>query len=105
MTTQQKINWGLGIGAVIALYYLSRNKNPQIDVSALNKDLVLTKGSTGAEVLELQRQIKIKKSSANLGDTGENHDGLDGNFGELTSIAIKNLTGLSSITLKQLESY
>jgi len=103
MTTQQKINWGLGIGAIIALYYLSRNKTPQIDPSTLNKDLVLTIGSKGAEVLELQKLLK-QNYNADLGNYGENHDGIDGNFGTITLDALKKYRGVSEITLNQLNS-
>jgi peptidoglycan hydrolase-like protein with peptidoglycan-binding domain len=100
MTTQAKINWGLGIAAVIALYYLSQNKNPQIDTSALDNDLVLTLGSSGAEVAQLQTLLK-QKYNANLGDYGENHDGIDGDFGTLTEIALRKYKGVGSTTLNQ----
>lgn len=101
MTTQQKINWGLAIGAVIALFYLTKNKNPKIDSSALNTDLLLSQGSQGAEVLELQKLLKEKDSSIDLGSSGENHDGIDGYFGTLTLNALKKITGLTSIKLNQ----
>lgn len=101
MTKQAKINWVLGGILVIALYYLIRSKNPQINASELNYNLVLSKGSFGAEVMELQRRIKEKFPDADLGNTGENQDGIDGDFGDLTLNALKKYTGQDSTTLNK----
>ena len=101
MTTQAKINWALGVVLVGALYYLSTNKTPQIDPNTLNNDLPLSLNSKGAEVAQLQTILK-QKYSADLGNSGQNHDGIDGDFGSLTLTALKKYTGLSSVTLKQI---
>jgi hypothetical protein len=104
MTKETKINLAIGAVLIFALYYINKNRTPQIDASKLNRDLVLSYGSKGAEVLELQRRMK-DVYNADLGDTGENHDGVDGNFGNLTMIALRKFrgSGVSSTTLNKFQ--
>ena len=100
MTTQQKINWGLGVLFIVSLLYLSKNKSPKIEVSELDKNLILSNGSSGAEVAQLQTLLK-DNYGAYLGESGENNDGIDGIFGSLTLSALKKYKGVDSITLNQ----
>jgi hypothetical protein len=100
MTQSRKITWiAVGIFA-LGLWYLSKNKRPSVDQSTLNNDLKLAKGSKGAEVFELQKLL-LEKHNAYLGETGENHDGVDGDFGNFTEQALKNFKGVTEITLNQ----
>ena len=103
MTQSRKITWvAVGIFA-LGLWYLSKNKRPQIEESTLDLDLKLAKGSKGAEVMELQRLL-LEEHNSFLGETGENHDGVDGDFGSLTEQALKNFKGVTSISLNQFKS-
>lgn len=103
MTQSRKLTWvAVGIFA-LGLWYLSKNKRPSIDESTLNGELLLSKGSKGAEVMELQRLL-LEKNNAFLGETGENHDGVDGDFGSLTEQALKTFKGVTSITLNQFKA-
>ena len=67
----------------------------------LDRDKVLAKGSQGAEVVELQR-ILTKDYNAELGTTGVNSDGIDGDFGILTQVALKKAKGVEEISLNDL---
>ncbi len=67
----------------------------------LDKEKVLKKGSEGAEVSELQRILK-KDYNAELGKSGVNEDGIDGDFGLLTEVALKSAKGVTEIALKDL---
>ena len=100
MTQSRKITWiAVGLFA-LGLWYLSKNKRPSVDQSTLNGGLRLAKGSKGAEVMELQRLL-LEKYNAYLGETGQNHDGVDGAFGNLTEQALKTFKGVDAITLNQ----
>ena len=59
---------------------LDEQDTPDTTENKLNMDLVLSKGSKGAEVTELQRILK-KDYNAELGTSGINIDGIDGDFG------------------------
>ena len=69
--------------------------------SKLNMDMVLSKGSTGDEVAELQR-ILIDEYDADLGFTGVDRNGVDGEFGSMTEKALLNAKGVKEISLKQI---
>jgi len=71
------------------------------DYAGLNMDLMLSKGSTGDEVAELQR-ILVNQYGADLGFSGADKDGVDGQFGSLTEKALFNAKGVKEISLKQL---
>jgi hypothetical protein len=69
--------------------------------AGLNMTKVLSKGSKGDEVSELQR-ILINQYSADLGYSGANKDGIDGEFGAMTEKALLDAKGVKQISLKQL---
>lgn len=93
--------------AVVAIYainkYLKRIPKPLDSdaYSGLNMNMVLSKGSTGDEVVELQR-ILVNQYDADLGYTGANKDGVDGEFGGMTEKALLDAKGVKQISLKQL---
>ena len=61
---------------ILGYRYFKKKTNQPSDVleSMLNKDLVLEKGSKGAEVVELQR-ILVDELGYDLGTSGEGKDG------------------------------
>ena len=69
--------------------------------SDLDLDMVLSKGSNGMEVAELQR-ILTNQYGADLGFTGVEKDGIDGDFGNMTEKALLKAKGVKEISLKQL---
>ena len=77
------------------------NKPTEEQMSMLDKDLVLEKGSKGSEVAELQRRLK-EDFGKYLGETGIDNDGVDGDFGTLTETALFEAKGVKSITLNKL---
>lgn len=98
----------IGGAVVLGVYLISKwlhsFPKPQpadLQTDALDKEKVLKKGSQGAEVVELQRILK-KDYSAELGTTGINKDGLDGDFGLLTEVALKKAKNVTEIALKDL---
>jgi hypothetical protein len=97
----------IAVGAVVAVVVIDKLikkfTKPAIseDLTGLNTDLVLSKGSTGDEVAELQR-ILINQYSADLGFTGADKDGVDGEFGSMTENALLKAKGVKEISLKQL---
>jgi len=97
----------IGVGVVVAVVIIDKLMKkftrPAIPegFSDLNMDLILSKGSTGDEVSELQR-ILVDKYNASLGFTGVDKDGVDGDFGSLTEKALLDNFGIKEISLKQL---
>lgn len=97
----------IGVGVVVAVVVLDklikRFTKPAIPegYSKLNMDLVLSKGSTGDEVSELQR-ILVDNYGANLGFTGVDKNGVDGQFGSLTEKALLDNLKVKQISLKEL---
>jgi hypothetical protein len=97
----------IGVGIVVAVVVIDKLMKkftkPAIPegYSDLNMDLVLSKGSTGDEVAELQR-ILVDKYGADLGFTGANKDGVDGQFGSLTEKGLFDNLKVKEISLKQL---
>ena len=69
--------------------------------AGLNMDMVLSKGSTGDEVAELQK-ILINQYGADLGYSGGNKDGVDSQFGTMTENALLQAIGVKQISLKQI---
>lgn len=82
------------------LHSLPKPQNPDFETT-LDEEKVLKKGSQGLEVSELQR-VLIKDYSADLGKSGANQDGIDGDFGLLTEVALKKAKGVTEIALKDL---
>ena len=97
----------IGVGVVVAVVVIDKLMKrftvPAIPegYSKLNMDLVLAKGSNGDEVVELQR-ILVDKYGANLGFTGGDKDGIDGDFGSMTEKALFDNLGVKQISLKEL---
>jgi hypothetical protein len=98
------------IGGVILLSIYAINKwlkslpkalPADLQSSKLDKTKVLMKGSKGAEVVELQRLL-VKDYNADLGDSGINKDGIDGDFGTMTESALVKAKGVNEITLNEI---
>ncbi len=83
------------------LHSLPKPLPADLQTPTLDEEKVLKKGSQGAEVSELQRVLK-KDYNAILGDTGVNKDGIDGDFGLLTEVALKKAKNVTEIKLKDL---
>ena len=65
----------------------------------LDGEKVLSRGSRGAEVAELQRLLKQDGAGDILGSTGPNGDGVDGVFGPKTESALQQIRGVVEVTL------
>jgi hypothetical protein len=105
--TTKKILIGVG-GFLVAVYLygiLSKRlrKPSQEQLSLLNEDLLLSKGSRGAEVVELQRILK-DEMGYDLGTFGTDGDGIDGDFGTMTENALFKAKGVKQITLKDFKN-
>jgi hypothetical protein len=83
------------------LHSLPKPVPADLQTPTLDEEKVLKKGSQGAEVSELQRILK-KDYNASLGDSGVNKDGIDGDFGLLTEVALKKAKNVTEIKLKDL---
>lgn len=83
------------------LHNLPKPQPENLQSETLDKEKVLKKGSQGAEVIELQR-VLVKDYSADLGKSGVNKDGIDGDFGLLTEVALKKAKGVIEISLQDL---
>jgi hypothetical protein len=109
LDAKQKKYLLIGGAVVLGVYLISKwlksmpkPQNPDLEATPeLDREIVLSKGSKGAEVSELQRTL-LKDYSAKLGDTGINKDGVDGDFGLLTEVALKKAKGVTEIALKEL---
>jgi len=97
----------IGFGVVVLGFllnkYLKKTPKPiESDAYAgLDLDKVLSKGSAGDEVAQLQT-ILVDTYGADLGFTGGEKDGIDGQFGSLTENALLEAKGVKKISLKQL---
>lgn len=94
----------IGAGVLTGLFLVGKllkrlNKPSAKQLSLLNEDLVLVKGSEGAEVMELQRILK-DDLGYDLGSTGVDNDGIDGIFGSITEKALFQAKGSKEIKLK-----
>jgi hypothetical protein len=107
MKEQSKKYWiigGIALVVVIALNKWIKSIPKPINSDAyadLNLDSVLSKGSTGDEVSELQR-ILINQYGADLGYSGVDRSGIDGEFGSMTEKALFDAKGVKQITLRQI---
>lgn len=108
LDSKQKKFLLIGGSVVLAVYLISKwlHNRPkplpiELESDTLDKTKVLKRGSQGLEVSELQRILK-KDYNAKLGETGENKDGIDGDFGILTEVALKQVKGVSETTLNDL---
>ena len=92
------------LGVYLISKWLHSFPKPQpadLQKDVLDKTKLLKKGSKGAEVIELQTILK-KDYKAELGKSGTNGDGIDGDFGLLTEVALKSAKGVTEIALKDL---
>lgn len=95
---------GLFIGIYLYGKFSKKLRKPSEEqLSTLNMDLVLEKGSKGSEVVELQRILK-DELGYDLGTFGENADGIDGNFGSITENALFKAKAVKKITLREMYS-
>ena len=108
LDAKQKKYLLIGGGIILGVYLVSKwlHSLPKplpadLQTPTLDEEKVLKKGSQGAEVSELQRVLK-KDYNAILGDTGVNKDGIDGDFGLLTEVALKKAKNVTEIKLKDL---
>jgi peptidoglycan hydrolase-like protein with peptidoglycan-binding domain len=103
---------GIVLGLGVFIYFLFKNKPLGVEVMEINNDqvapestldvnLVLKQGSENPEVAEMQR-ILIEKYGQNLGNFGENQDGIDGIFGTVTLAGLLKAKQVSEIALKDL---
>ena len=83
------------------LHSLPKAEPADSQTSTLDAEKVLKRGSQGLEVSELQRILK-KDYNADLGKSGANQDGIDGDFGLITEVALKKSKGVTEISLKDL---
>jgi len=103
-TTKKYLTIGAVIilGAYLVKYAIKKFKQPSAEQEAmLDKTLTLEKGSTGSEVAELQRILKYDFGK-NIGFTGVDKDGVDGDFGNLTETALMEVKGVKKITLNEM---
>ena len=107
MKEESKKYWIIGGIALLVVLGLNKwlkslpqsiNSDTYKDV---NLDMVLSKGSTGEEVSELQR-ILVNQYGADLGYSGVDRSGIDGEFGGMTEKALLNAKGVKQITLRQI---
>ena len=109
MKEESKKYWiigGIALVVIIGLNKWLKSLPQSINSDAyagLNLDSVLSKGSTGDEVAELQR-ILVNQYGADLGFTGFDKDGIDRQFGSMTEKALLNSKGVKQISLRQLLS-
>lgn len=99
MNKKQKILIASALLIGLGVFYIYKNmKNkpavavPETTESTIDNEKVLSKGSTGLEVERLQTALK---------------GGLvvDGNFGALTEKRLKDITGKTSISLREYNSF
>lgn len=98
----------IGIGVLAGLFLVGRifqrlRKPSAEQLSMLDENLLLQKGSTGSEVVELQRILK-DEMGYDLGTFGADGDGIDGNFGTMTENALFKAKGVKQITLKDFKN-
>jgi hypothetical protein len=98
----------IGIGVLAGLFLVGRifqrlRKPSAEQLSMLDENLLLQKGSTGAEVVELQRILK-DEMGYDLGTFGADGDGIDGDFGTMTENALFKAKGVKQITLKDFKN-
>jgi len=107
MKEESKKYWiigGIALIVVLALNKWIKSMPKPInsdDYAGLNLDEVLSKGSTGDEVVRLQ-EILVNQYGADLGFTGVERDGIDGEFGSMTEKALFDAKVVKKISLRQI---
>lgn len=79
------------------------NKPSEEELAKLDGNVLLSKDSTGNEVMELQRILK-DELGYDLGMSGVLQDGVDGNFGSITENALMKAKGVKQITLNEMRN-
>jgi hypothetical protein len=103
-TKKYLIIGGVALVIILALNRWLKKMPTSINADAyagLDMNTVLSKGSTGDEVSVLQKLL-IDKYNADLGFSGANKDGVDGEFGAMTEKALLDAKGVKQISLKQI---
>ena len=103
-TKKYLIIGGVALVIILALNRWLKKMPTSINADAyagLDMNAVLSKGSTGSEVAELQR-ILIDQYEADLGYSGAERNGIDGDFGSITENALLKAKGVKEISLKQI---
>jgi hypothetical protein len=103
-TKKYLIIGGVALVIILALNRWLKKMPTSINSDAyagLDLNTVLSKGSTGDEVSVLQRTL-INNYGADLGYSGANKDGIDGEFGAMTEKALLDAKGVKEISLKQI---
>jgi hypothetical protein len=97
----------IGLGGAFVLFFIAgklfkKLRKPSLEkLSSLDVNLVLSRGSSGAEVAELQRILK-DELGFDLGFSGVDNKGIDGEFGSITENALMKAKGVKEITLKEM---
>jgi hypothetical protein len=94
----------IAIALVVIINKLIKKNEKSVDsedFAKLDLDKVLSKGSSGDEVFELQRILK-NQYEADLGFTGFDKDGIEGEFGSMTEKALLDAKGVKEISLRQI---
>jgi peptidoglycan hydrolase-like protein with peptidoglycan-binding domain len=105
-TTKKYLKIGVAIvlGAYLVKYAIKFYKKPTAEQESMfDNTLTLEKGSTGSEVAELQRILKYDFGK-NIGATGVDKDGVDGDFGALTETALMEVKKVKKITLNEMSN-
>lgn len=104
-TKKVLIGVGLVFGGLFLLGKLFKFlvKPSEEELAKLDGNVLLSRGSQGNEVMELQRILK-DELGYDLGNFGVLGDGVDGNFGAITENALMNAKGVKQITLNEMRN-
>lgn len=107
MKNQKYFLWALALVAVVAIVVFLKRRRDRFTLPedatdaatapALNLDLLLAKGSRGAEVSELQGRLHRDGYAALTGN-------IDGIFGAKTQAGLQAAKGVARITLRQYDA-
>lgn len=103
ITKKYLIIGGVALLIIVAINKWLKSMPTSINADAyagLDLNTVLSKGSTGDEVSTLQKLL-IDKYNADLGFSGANKDGVDGEFGGMTEKALLEAKNVKEISLKE----
>ena len=104
ITKKYLIIGGVALVIILALNRWLKKMPTSINSDAyagLDLNTILSKGSTGDEVSVLQKLL-IDKYDADLGFSGAEKNGVDGQFGSMTEKALLDARGVKEISLKQI---
>lgn len=104
ITKKYLIIGGVALAVILVINSILKKLPKAINSDAyagLEINTILSKGSTGDEVSILQKLL-IDKFNADLGFSGAEKNGVDGEFGTLTEKALFDAKGVKEISLKQI---